>query len=369
MATCATDGENNERTASGDVALPATFRKLVCTKLTPHFRDAVSIETVPMLKPGPQEILVRNRFAGINAGDVNKTAGRYNRADKPPFNIGSEAVGEVVGVGSEVKNVKIGQGVCCYLEMGAFSEYQVIPAKLAIPVPSVKPEHLGLLLSGMTADLSLRESGRIKEGETVLVTAAAGGTGQFAVQYAKLAGCHVIGTCSSDSKVEFLKGLGCDRPINYKTEDLGQVLTKEYPAGVDVVFECVGGEMFHTCLHNLAAKGRLIVIGFISGYKASQIVAPTIQPEETFRLLGKSASVTAFLLFTFADQWQESCARQAALFAKGAIKVGVDRGQNSERGAFKGVESIVDAIDYMYSGKSQGKLVVEVNGPLPSPGL
>ncbi|XP_038052045.1 prostaglandin reductase-3-like isoform X3 [Patiria miniata] len=354
--------------SSDDMALPATFRKLVCSKLTQHFRDAVSIQTLPMLKPGPQDVLVRNRFTGINASDINKTAGRYNPADKPPFDIGFESVGEVVGVGSEVKHVKVGQGVC-FMQNGTFSEYQVLPAKLAIPVPSVQPEHLGLLVSGMTADLSLRECGKIKEGETVLVTAAAGGTGQFAVQYAKQAGCHVIGTCSSDSKAEFLKSLGCDRPINYKTEDLGQVLKKEYPGGVDVVYECVGGDMFHTCLRSLAPRGRLIIIGFVSGYKESQIAAPTIKPNELMGLLAKSTSITGFFLFAFANQWQESFARQAALFAKGAVKVGVDLGKNSEKGAFKGVDGIMDALDYMYSGKSQGKLVVEVNEPLPSPGL
>ncbi len=85
----------------------------------------------------------------------------------------------------------------------------------------------------------------MKTGETVLVTAAAGGTGQFAVQLAKLAGNTVIATCSTPEKVKLLKELGCDRVINYKTENLEQVLKSEYPNGVDIVYESVGGETFN----------------------------------------------------------------------------------------------------------------------------
>ena len=103
----------------------------------------------------------------------------------------------------------------------------------------------------------------------MLVTAAAGGTGQFAVQLAKLAGCHVIGTCSTDEKAAFLQRIGCDQPINYKRESLQQVLREEYPGGVGVVHEGVGGEVFNTCVKNLAVKGRLVVIGFIDSYQSS----------------------------------------------------------------------------------------------------
>lgn len=126
---------------------------------------------------------------------------------------------------------------------------------------------LPLIVSGLTASLSLEHVGRMTSGETVLVTAAAGATGSFAVQLAKLNKNHVIGTCSSDEKVEFLKNIGCDRVVNYRSEDLNKVLKKEYPKGVDLVYECVGGEMYETCVQNLALKGRIIVIGMISGYE------------------------------------------------------------------------------------------------------
>lgn len=96
--------------------------------------------------------------------------------------------------------------------------------------------------------------------------AAAGGTGQFAVQLAKLAGNHVIGTCGSEDKVKFLKEIGCDRVVNYKKEDLAAVLKKEYPQGIDLVYECVGGKMLETAVNSLAIHGRIVIIGMISGY-------------------------------------------------------------------------------------------------------
>lgn len=85
--------------------------------------------------------------------------------------------------------------------------------------------------TGLTASIALEQVGQMKSGQTVLVTAAAGGTGVFAVQLAKLAGNHVIGTCSSDEKIGMLKQLGCDRVINYKKENFAKVLKTEYPQG------------------------------------------------------------------------------------------------------------------------------------------
>ena len=112
------------------------------------------------------------------------------------------------------------------------------------------------IFSFSLASLALEQTGEIKSGQTVLVTAAAGGTGVFAVQLAKLAGCHVIGTCSSSDKVSLLKSLGCDRVVNYKTESLHDVLKKEYPRGIDVVYESVGGEIFNTAARHLAIHGK-----------------------------------------------------------------------------------------------------------------
>jgi NADPH-dependent curcumin reductase CurA len=115
-------------------------------------------------------------------------------------------------------------------EYGAFAEYVLAPENMCVKIPTPDTKFM-TIFSAVTASIGLEQVGEMKKGETVLVTAAAGGTGQFAVQFAKLAGCHVIGTCSSPSKVEFLKSIGCDRVINYKSENLRAVLKKEYSRG------------------------------------------------------------------------------------------------------------------------------------------
>lgn len=300
---------------------------------------------------------------GINASDINYSAGRYDPTAKPPFDAGFEGVGEVVGVGlSASAHFTVGDTVA-YFNNGAFAEYAVVPTKAAVRVPSAKPEFLTLLVSGATAYVALKRLGDLTPGETVLVTAAAGGTGQFAVQFAKRAGCHVIGTCSSDEKAGFLKSIGCDRPINYKTEDLGRTLKAEYPEGVDVVYESVGGGVMELAVNALAVKGRLIVIGFISGYQSESGIPPFRGGTLPVKLLQKSASVRGFFLPHFLGDYRDALDAMMRMVAKGTLVCEVDRGDLSQGGRFRDLEAVFRAVDYMYAGKNLGKVVVEVAPP------
>lgn len=339
--------------------LPSTFRKLVVTKLTNNFREAVAVKELEMVKPGAGEILIRNRFVGINASDVNFSAGAYDPTKKPPFDCGFEGLGEVVAVGEDAK-LPVGQTVM-YMVFKAFSEYLVLPADKVFPVPSANAEFIPLLISGLTASIGLDQVGRMKSGENVLVTAAAGGTGQFAVQWAKKADCKVIGTCSSDDKVEFLKSLGCDRPINYKKENVKDVLKSEFPNGVDVVYESVGGEMFETCVNSLAIKGRLVIIGYISQY-TSEKKPLEVKPDLPRKLLTKSANIGGFFMPHYSNLIPEYVKKLVTLKMKGEIVSCVDQGINVPS-KFVGIDKLIDAVEYMYSGKSQGKVVVELNPP------
>lgn len=342
--------------------LPSTFKKLVVTKISQKFRDVVSLTQEKLPNPGIGEVLVKNRFVGINASDINYSAGRYDPTVKPPFDCGFEGVGEVAAVGPGT-SVTVGQPVT-YSMHGAFSEYKSVPEKLLITLPRVSADFLPLQVSGATAALALDKMGDLKSGETVLVTAAAGGTGQFAVQWAKRAGCHVIGTCSTDDKVEFLKKIGCDRPVNYKKESLKEVLKAEYKNGVDVVYESIGGEMFEVCLNALSVKGRLIIIGYIADYKSDL----GFKPSRTLatipvRLLTKSASIKGFFLNHFAKDWKPYVAKMADMIEKGEMQSFVDMGESCPQGPFVGVDKIVDAVEYLYSQMSIGKIVVELNKP------
>jgi len=341
--------------------LPAIYRKLVATKLSHKFRDAVQMVSIDLPKPAADEVVIKNRFVGINASDINFTAGRYFTSAQPPFDIGFEGVGEVVDKGDQCRDINIGQTVA-YMSNGAFAEYISIPRKMAIPLPiaEARPEVISLLVSGLTAAISLDVVGEIKAGEKVLITAAAGGTGQVAVQWAKKAGCHVIGTCSTDEKVELLKKLGCDRPINTNKQNLREVLRSEYPTGVDVVYETVGGEVFDACIDNLAKKGRLIVIGYITGYTSDSGLAKSKTATLPAKLLAKSTSIRGFMLFDYTNNYNKYLGKLLKSYLDGSIKITVDNGVNDPKGPYKGIESIADAVEYLYSRKSRGKIVVEI---------
>jgi len=327
--------------------------------LSTNYREAVETVSVPMLKPGPHEVLVKNRYVGINATDINHSAGRYHPGQSPPLDAGLEGVGEVVLTGEKCSHFPIGSAVG-YIKYGTFSEYMTIPSNHVLPLPRLDPAYVSLLISGLTAGIALDKAGEIKKEETVLVTAAAGGTGQFAVQLAKLAGCHVVGTCSTDAKAEFLKSLGCDRPVNYKTENLDQVLKKEYPKGCDVVYESIGGEMFDTCVNRLATRGRLVTIGFITGYQSKLGFTPVKNATLVPKLLTRSASVRGFLLFHYMEDFKPTLNKLVGLYDSGKLKCNLDFGQASPSGVFRGLDSIVDAVEYLHSGKSSGKVVVEL---------
>ncbi|MEP6986189.1 MAG: zinc-binding dehydrogenase, partial [Chloroflexota bacterium] len=267
-----------------------------------------------------------------------------------PIDLGAEMVGEVVAVGEKVTDVKVGDKVVS-TALGGYADYLTVRSRFAMPVPDASPEVLALVVSGVTAALGLNTVGDMQTGETVLVTAAAGGTGQFAVQLAKLAGNTVIGTCSSDDKAELLKALGCDRVINYKKEDVGAVLKAEYPRGIDLIYESVGGTMFDTCVENLAVRGRLVIIGYISEYMSTPDLVT--QPRIYRILLSKSASLRSMFLLHFIRQVPEEMAKLIALYQSGKLKVEVDPKH------FQGIEQAADAVEYLHTGKSTGKVVVK----------
>lgn len=336
--------------------IPKFYRKLVAQSLSENFRKVVKLQTVETARPSAGQLLVKAKYAGVNASDINWTAGRYIPGVKPPLDTGFEGLGEVVEVGEECGGFSAGDHVS-YMAIGSFSEYVVVPAKLAFPVPRADPSFIPLLVSGLTASICLERCGELKRGEKVLVTAAAGGTGQFAVQLAKMAGCHVIGTCSSDEKVDFLRSIGCDRPINYKKESLRSVLSEEYKQGVDVVYESVGGDMFNTCLKSLATGGRLLIIGFISSYRDGSFASRPSLPI-TQILLSKSASIRGFFLNNYTQDFARHYGQLVGLLTAGKLRCHVDQGG----GAFSGLEGVLEAVDYLYSGKSAGKVVVDIAG-------
>ncbi|KAG2783519.1 hypothetical protein JG687_00012781 [Phytophthora cactorum] len=331
----------------------SSYRELLCTKLSTNFREATEIVTHPDLpRASAGHIVVKNKYLGVNATDINVTNGVFNE-NPPPFGTGLDAAGTVVEVGQGVTEVKVGDFVV-YDKFGAYAEYVEVPIGSVHELPELSPAALPLTVCGISASIAIKECGELKTNETVFVTASAGGAGQFVVQLAKMAGNHVIGTCSNDEKVAHLKKLGCDRVINYNKENIDEVLKKEYPKGIDIAFETIGGEMFKTVFDNMAIRGRIIVFGHISEYRGDTPRSPFTVSAMNEVLLMKAITVRGFLLRTYADIIPTHMADLFKLIKEGKLLAGVDPTE------FHGLEQVPDAIDHMYAHKNIGKVVVEL---------
>lgn len=331
------------------MTLPTQYHKLVAVQPDSDIRKAVEIQTVEMPSPAAGELIVKTHYAGVNAADYLMAQGRYLAPTPPPFDMGSETVGTVVAVGADVEGFSEGDTIMTL--SGGFREYFTMPARHAIPVPQAVPEVVTLGVSGLTASIALEITGEMTSNETIFITAAAGGTGSFAVQLAKLAGNHVVGTCGNDDKVAFLESIGCDRPINYRKEAVRDVLKAEYNQKLDIVFEGVGGELYDTALNHLAVKGRMIVIGAISEYESGP--QRVEQMRVVYKLLSKSASIRGFWLMHYLREMPEHTQKLLGLVGSGQLKLTTDST------SFKGVEGALEAIEYMYEGKNVGKVVVD----------
>ncbi|WP_405065674.1 zinc-binding dehydrogenase [Kribbella sp. NBC_01510] len=248
------------------MSIPATMRALQQTSLNGP-QDLRLITDAPVPVPGRAEVLIRVAAAGINFADISKAHGTFLDGPRPPYLAGFEAAGEVVAVGKEVTGPCPGTRIVG-VGNGAFAEYMVLPAAAAVPVPAgwTEPETLGLVVNWPTALAALKPLGGIAAGQTVLIHAAAGATGQAAVRMAKHYGATVIATASA-GKHETVLALGADHVLDSVGGDLvAEVLRLTSGAGADLVLESAGGTTFEASL--AAAKrvtGRVVVYGLAGG--------------------------------------------------------------------------------------------------------
>jgi len=173
---------------------------------------------------------------------------------------------------------------------------------------------------------------------------------------AKIAGNKVVATCGGADKAALLRDLGVDRVIDYKKETIKEVLKKEFPKGVNVIYESVGGQMFDTCMNALAVFGRMVVIGMISQYTEGEGGSwkPANHPGLCEKLLWKSQTVTGFLLLHYTKMYQDHIGKLYNLYSSGKLKILIDPKK------FVGVHSVVDAVEHLHSGNSLGKVVVQL---------
>ncbi len=224
--------------------------------------SVLKYEDVPDPVCHPKGVVIRVEAVSIEGGD---TLNRWRGAlVTKPHIVGYQAAGEIVEVGSEVTNLKVGQKVATSNAFGSHAELRAVPARSCWIVPdgfdvklaSVMPVAFG------TADDCLFEFGHLKAGETVLVQAGASGVGTAAIQLAKRAGATVLATASADAKLEALRSLGMDHGINYATHNVVQeVMRLTDNKGVNLVVDSVGGSTLQGSILSLGYRGRVSMVG------------------------------------------------------------------------------------------------------------
>ena len=234
--------------------------------------EVLRFEEAPEPEVGPGDVLIRVAAAGVNFSDLMRRAGTYNPKLPLPHHEGVEAAGTVERVGADVDGPKPGDRVMTMLGQRCQAELVVAPEPLVYPVPpSFSFEQAAALpLAALTAYHLLKTGAAIQPGESVLIHAAASGVGTMAVQLAKLWGARVFATASTDEKLEAVRALGADETINYARENfVTAVLARTENRGVDVVLECVGGEVLAQSAKALVPGGRLLIYGRASGEPGS----------------------------------------------------------------------------------------------------
>lgn len=330
------------------------YKKLIIHEVTGNFRSATKVVDQPWADPGHGEVLVRNIWAGCNGVfDTNlcRNGIRYVNV-VPPYDMGIEAVGEIVALGQGVQGFSVGDAVATTKLGTGYREFQLATPERLIKVREASPQILTLVPTGISAMVGIERAGDMRGGETVIVSAAAGGLGHIVVQIAKLAGCHVIGLTGSDDKIALLRQLGVDRPVNYRRENLRELLTREYPRGVDIAYDSVGGEIFDTFLDHLAMRGRLVISGHTSDF--DKPVEDVLHPRIYRKLYWKSASVRGFQNQAFGEFFAEAATRILDLYYDGKLQVLVDPTP------FVGVGAAADAVEHLLAGRNSGKVVVKI---------
>jgi NADPH:quinone reductase len=232
--------------------------------------DVLELVDVPRPVPGPGQLLVRVLAAAANFPDVLLCRGTYQVRPPLPFSPGVELCGEVVETGREAIGFAAGDRVIggAVLPHGAFAEYAVMDAAGTFTAPPGldDAEAAPFLIMYQTGWFGLHRRARLREGETLLVHAAAGGVGSAAVQLGKVAGARVIGVVGGPEKARLARQLGADVVVDRYSGDFVAVVKEVTNGkGADVVYDSVGGEAFRRSTKCIAFEGRIVVVGFASG--------------------------------------------------------------------------------------------------------
>ena len=310
----------------------------------------------PVREPADGEVLVKVQYISLDPamrGWVNE-----GRSYIPPVGIGEVmralAAGEVIA--SNHPDVAVGDHVT-----GLFGvqEYAVAHGGAVMKVDTslvALPVYLSTLgMPGMTAYFGLLDIGRPKEGETVVVSGAAGAVGALVGQIAKLEGARVVGIAGGPEKCRYVvEELGFDAAIDYKAQDVAAGLGEHCPKGIDVYFDNVGGEILDAALAHLARNARVVICGAISQYNATgeRGLNGMKGPSNYLSLLVNHASMTGFVVSDYGDRYAEGAREMAEWLAAGKVK--------SREDIAEGLETFPETLLRLFSGENNGKLVLKV---------
>jgi leukotriene B4 12-hydroxydehydrogenase/15-oxo-prostaglandin 13-reductase len=306
--------------------------------------------TVPELKDG--QVLVQTLYLSVDPYMRGRM--RDVKSYVPPFELSEVLTGGVVGKVVESKHPDFSNEDIVLGHLG-WQDYTIAKGKYLVKInPDAAPisTALGILgMPGMTAYFGLLDIGRPNEGETVVVSGAAGAVGSAVGQIAKLKGCRVVGTAGSERKIKYLKEeLGFDAAINYKTTpDMKKALKEACPDGVDVYFDNVGGELSDTVIKLINDHARIIVCGQIALYNLEKAdVGPRVQPH----LIVKSALMKGFTVGDYKHRTQEAQTQLAQWYHEGKLKY--------EENVIEGLENAPQAFIGLFHGENLGKQIVKV---------
>jgi NADPH-dependent curcumin reductase CurA len=305
----------------------------------------------PAGDPGDGEVLVEVQYISLDPamrGWMNE-----GRSYVPPVAIGevmrAGGIGRVVA--SRADGIAEGDHVSGIFGVQSHALAPGAGVTKVDPDRAPLPTYLSALgIPGLTAYFGLLDVGKPVEGDTVVVSGAAGAVGSLVGQIAKIKGCRVVGIAGGQEKCSYVVDeLGFDACVDYKAGDVGKGLSEPCPNGINIYFDNVGGEILDLCLARLALHARVVLCGAIAIYNSTE---PPKGPANYLALLVTRSSMTGIIVFDWASRYGEGIAQMAQWIAEGRIKTRED--------VVEGLETFPDTLNRLFTGDNHGKLVLKV---------
>lgn len=338
--------------------------KAIYLKKCGESKDVFEFKDIEIPVAKPNEVVIKVHTMGINFADILVRRGLYPDPPPNPAIIGYDVAGIVHAKGDNVTHVEVGQRVAALTRFGGYAEYACTLSEAVAPIPDEMTFEIGtsLAVQACTAYYCAEESVTLREGDNVLVQAAAGGVGSMLVQYAKHKGCKIFGTAST-KKQDYLKKLGVDIPIDYTKADFAQTIKSKLKEGeqLDVVFDSMGGIPFKKAMKILGQGGRMVCIGAATQMDAGKKnLLATLKVGYGFgifspiQLLTNSQAIIAVNMLRIGDYrphvFQKVFKKVIELTVEGVFKPHI--------GKVFSADQVADAHDYVEQRKSVGKVVL-----------